>query len=85
MSRYEVCGNEDLRKFSQFVPSTAPRTSAGDTPHFMQVGHGIHLRGALFETEAAIEIRTYPQMPPTTDVRNVVCVEPQVFAVRNGY
>ena len=28
---YEVCGNEDLRKFSQFVLSTASRTSAGTT------------------------------------------------------
>ena len=31
LSHYEVCGNDDLRKFSQFVPSTATRTSAGTT------------------------------------------------------
>ena len=51
----------------------------------MQVGHGIYFRWTLFETEAAIEIRPYPKMPPTADVGNMVRVASQVFVERDGY
>ena len=49
----------------------------------MQISHGIYLGWALFETESAIEIRSYPHMPPAADMCNMVRVASQMFVERD--
>jgi hypothetical protein len=51
----------------------------------MQVSHGIYFRWTFFETEATVEIRSYPQMAPTADMCNMVRVPSQVYVKRDGY
>jgi hypothetical protein len=86
VSHHEVRGNEDLRKFSQFVLETAPRTSAGTTDPTLCKSATVSISlWTFFEAEATIEILTYSEMFPTTEVCNIVRMGSQMFVRRDGY
>ena len=52
---------------------------------FVQVGHGVYLLWALFESEAPVQVRSFPDVLPTTDACDVGRVPFQVFLERDGH